>query len=150
MTKPDRMQLLDPEAIIGRTVKISESIHVDLTFEDKIVGIVNTAGPVNMDTLRLVLIHTPWVPMPPEEITLPEGYEYCTTDANKRQHVSRHLVGLKPNRMGLKGRAGATLCGHYGMDQELVNWKARGAEPVTIAGLPLCGGCLRTLKRLMS
>ena len=150
MTKSGHMQLLDPETMVGRTIMIGESINVDLTFEDKIVRITNTAGPVTVDTLRLVLIHTPWVPMPPEAITLPNGYEYCTTDANKRQHVSRHLAGLKPNRIGLKGRAGATLCGHYGMDQELINWKAGKAEPVTIAGLPLCGGCIKTLKRLTS
>lgn len=149
MSDPDCLRLLDPDTIVGRTIKIGESIHVDLTFEDRIVRIVNMAGPVTMDTLRLILIHTPWVPMPSEAITLPDGYEYCTTDGGKRRHISKFLAGIVPNRTGIVGRAGGTLCGHYGMDQELVNWKAKGAESVTIAALPLCGGCLKTLKRLV-
>lgn len=152
MTQPDHpnyMRLRDPETVIVRTIPLSEAVYVDLTFGDQVVGIANLEGPVNEAVLRYVLLHTPWMPMPTQEITLPAGYEYCTTEGHNRRHVSRGLKPVPPNRQDMRGRTGTTLCGHDAVDQVLADWRYVGSGGrARIDDMQICGGCLRTLKRL--
>jgi hypothetical protein len=149
VTQASYLRLREPEAIVARTIPINEAIHVDLNLDNQVVGIENLEGPVDEAALRLVLLHTPWVSEPAKEIALPEGYEYCTTEGHNRRHVSRAMKPVPPNRQGMPGRIGTTLCGHNAVDQALANWRA--AESVLrrpIDTMQVCGGCHRTLKRL--
>jgi hypothetical protein len=59
----------------------------DLTYDDKIVRIANIKAPSTKPYAARTPPH-PRLSMPVEEIPLPDGYEYCTTEGHQRQHVA--------------------------------------------------------------
>lgn len=68
--------------------------------------------------------------------------EPCTTEAKRLRHWSVLLVPSR--RVHRKGRAGRTLCGNYGRDEEWVNadlayWGS--SRRVAVADLPECKKC---------
>lgn len=89
-------------------------------------------------------------PAPEVPVSLPEGYEWCTTSSRTKRHISRSLT-IPQHRAGhgLKGRKGPTLCGQNGRDEEYVqweldHWRASG-KPFVVARLPLCRLCPKSL-----
>lgn len=70
--------------------------------------------------------------------------EPCTTQAKRLRHYSTRL---HPSRYrDWKGRAGQTLCGNGGMDEERVNFELAkwSKRRIVIAALPECQQCARS------
>jgi hypothetical protein len=86
-------------------------------------------------------------------IALTEPYEWCTTWARRKRHVSAKLKARKSRGgKGAPGRAGGTLCGGSGMDTAAVDhdlsvWSTRSA-PFNLDGLPVCGLCAKSLRKV--
>lgn len=74
--------------------------------------------------------------------------EPCTTYNRRKRHYSASLVRLNAGTR-VKGRAGLTLCGQGGIDEERATQHAlalRGKR-IRLADLPECRSCARSKQR---
>jgi hypothetical protein len=116
---------------------------------------------IDMLTAEVAALRSRLAPAPAPEPNLAMPYEWCTTWARRRRHISSNLTtrrshpGAQRGRAGTgAGRAGRTLCGTTGamdaaaVERELSLWGTR-RKPFVLADLPACALCVKGLPKGM-
>jgi hypothetical protein len=70
------------------------------------------------------------------------SFEVCTTPSRRRCHLAR-AASLTPIE---QGRRGATLCGHYAIDEDWANADRHHRRVVVVVALPPCQLCIRAAR----